>query len=148
MAQALFPTMPDAHRSERADSDLRASSGTRICAWPARFGTYVNMASVKAQTVGLRAWPERLHSGHLTLTYVVCFAVIVVVLIVLAVEVFCVYPHDTQILCFDTYVLQKLCGAVSARGSHRPRHGETENRPESSAPLVLEWVRFRLDISD
>ncbi len=97
------------------------------------------MASVKAQTVGLRAWPEVHHSGHRTLTYAVCFVVRMVVLMVLAVGFVCVFVPGAQKLCFGTYVLQNLCDAVIGCGAHSPvgRKGEpgvqrrgNENREE------------------
>ena len=49
--------------------NLRSESESVFVPDPQRlcFGMYVAMTSVKAQTVGLRAWPEIHYSGHLTL---------------------------------------------------------------------------------
>ena len=57
--------MVGGHRGQPSGGERQAylSFGLqRLC-----FGTYVNMTSVKAQTVGLRSWPEIHYSGHLTL---------------------------------------------------------------------------------
>ncbi len=126
----------------------QTASGKRICAWCAKnFLRYVRKHDIcESSNRGVAFWAR-----NPSCSYAVWFVVIVVVLMGLAVDVLCVNVPDPQSLCFGTYVLHKLCGAVIGRGAHNSRGAqlagrtasgahtpreETENPQESSAALA------------